>query len=264
MWQRFSVFTVAAVLALRAVAGAGEACPGFGPQSPRDIDLTEGLNPVDYGRAPPSTAMNLCNIHLHRNAEHRAAAYSTYAGDGGDDGIGGGYECTLAEDLTPAERARPEVNHCQGLQPGDTIEVHWVLSSCDVSPGPGLGACASEACVNPTLQVEAQVFTLVNDSGAMDFMDLAWQGHTVDGRPQPRALPADTGAPVKYHGSTTGPKYSGTQCSPYQVHWSVRPQCAKLDINSLSRWCANNDFEETGPHGVRALVINPELLAPVD
>ena len=46
----------------------------------------------------------------------------------------------------------------RGVKPGDTIEVHWVYSSCDVSPGKTLGACLSDACVNPQLRVETQVF----------------------------------------------------------------------------------------------------------
>lgn len=238
-------------------------CESFGPQSPRDITVTQGANPVVFGKAPAASEMNLCNIHLHENAEHRGPGFAVYTGKGDKNGIGGGYACGLSSRLTKAELATPSVNHCSGLKPGDTIEVHWVFTSCDTDPGAGLGACLSESCANPTLRVEAQVFTLVNDPNALSFEDLAYQGNEVDGRHQPRSLPTGTGSPVEYLGSTTGPKYDEQTCSPLQVNWSVRPQCAKLDINSLSNWCADNVFDEHAPHGVRELVREPSLLSPI-
>ncbi len=73
-----------------------------------------------------------------------------------------------------------------------------------------------------------------------------------------------TGKPVEFTGSTTGPSYTEQVCSPLQVSWSVRPKCAKLDINSLGKWCENNAFEEDHAHGVRKLVVNPELLSEIE
>jgi len=55
----------------------------------------------------------------------------------------------------------------------------------------------------------------------------------VNGRPQAKALPTKMGEAVEFMGSTAGPKYTEATCSPLQVTWSVRPKCAKLDINSL-------------------------------
>ncbi|TPW18512.1 MAG: hypothetical protein FD130_200, partial [Halothiobacillaceae bacterium] len=63
--------------------------------------------------------------------------------------------------------------------------------------------------------------------------------------------------------STTGPKYSDQSCSPLGVTWSVRPQCAKVNINSVGEWCKNNEFKEDHAHGVRKLVVNPKLLSPI-
>ena len=78
-------------------------------------------------------------------------------------------------------------------------------------------------------------------------------------------IPSDTGEPVLFRGSTTGPSYDQSTCSPAQVTWSVRPQCARLDVNSLHRWAeAGNVFEETKSHGVRQLVTAPELLSPIE
>ena len=44
---------------------------GFGPQSPRDIDLKGGNNGRTFNAAPAHTEMHLCNIHFHKNAEHK-------------------------------------------------------------------------------------------------------------------------------------------------------------------------------------------------
>ena len=245
---------------------SGEACVGFGPQTPRDIDSLGGENKRSFAMALPSTQMNLCNIHFHENAEHKAKDFSIYAGDG-NHGYDSGYQCGISKELSKAELAPTKGAICKGkhgdLQPGDTIEVHWVHSSADVKPGPTLGSCLSDSTMNPALRVETQVFTLVNDPSALDFNDLDYDGHMVNGYHQPKALPTNTGKPVEFLGSTTGPKYSEQQCSPLQVGWSVRPQCAKLDINSVGEWCKDNAFNEDHAHGVRKLVTNPKLLSTI-
>lgn len=238
----------------------GPACEGFGPQTPRDIDNHNGNNPQIFSLAPPASNMNLCNIHFHNNAEHKAKDFAIFAGDG-EHGHGGGYQCKMSKNLTAAELKKPAKDICKGLKPGDTIEVHWVHSSCQIKPGKGLGSCLSDKCANPDLRVETQVFTLVNDKSAMNFNDFAYGGNKVNGLHQAKSLPAGTGAAVQFMGSTTGPSYSESTCSPLQVTWSVRPQCAKLDINSLGQWCEKNEFSEDHAHGVRKLVTNPKLLS---
>lgn len=239
---------------------AGPACTGFGPQTPRDIDGHHGTNKQLFSLAPKSKNMNLCNIHFHNNAEHKAKAFSIYAGEG-EHGHGGGYQCRISKHLSKAELKKPSQKICKGLKPGDTIEVHWVHSSCDIQPGAGLGSCLSKKCANPDLRVETQVFTLVNDKSAMNFNDFAYGGNMVKGRHQAKSLPKGTGNAVDFMGSTTGPKYTESTCSPLQVTWAVRPKCAKLDINSLGEWCKSNEFSEDHAHGVRKLVTNPKLLS---
>ena len=263
--MRLTCFVVTAglLLSLHASAGSspqpsddesGNVCEGFGPQTPRDIDSAKGRNSVIFTVAPKASEMNLCNIHFHENAEHKAKAFSIYAGDG-HDGYNSGYQCKLSKTLSEKELAPTAGSICAGehgdLVPGDTIEVHWVYSSCDIKPGPTLGACFSESCANPDLRVETQVFTLVNDSAALNFNELQ-SAHN---------LPKNTGKPVEFLGSTTGPSYNDAVCSPYQVTWSVRPKCAKLDINSVGQWCTSNIFKEDHAHGVRKLVTNPKLLS---
>lgn len=231
-------------------------CEGFGPQTPRDISMTSGTNPVDFAMAPPATELNLCNIHTHTNAEHKAPGFEIFAGDG----VNGGWQCNETPDLTAAELA-PAPGAYEGVVPGDTIEVHWVHSSCPVQPGETLGACLSEGCDDPFLRVEAQSFLVVNDPSAANFMDMVERSGTTNGFHQANMIPASTGTPVEFRGSTTGPSYTEAVCSPLQVTWSVRPSCMKLDINSLHAWAeSGNVFGETKSHGVRQIVTSPELL----
>jgi hypothetical protein len=237
-----------------------EVCEGFGPQTPRDIDMLAGDNKRVFPVAPPASQMNLCNIHFHKNAEHKARAFSVFAGEGKH----GGYQCGISKELTAAELKAPSGDVCKGVKPGDTIEVHWVHSSCDVTPGEGLGSCLSESCANPSLRVETQVFTVVNDPDALDFNAMDYDGMVVDGYHQAKMIPDTSGAPVEFLGSTTGPSFNEKACSPLQVTWSVRPQCAKVDINSLGKWCEDNAFNEDHAHGVRQLVTDLRLLAPIN
>lgn len=239
---------------------APELCVGMGPQTPRDISSAIGLNSVTFPKAPPSGAMNLCNIHTHTNAEHKGPGFSIFV-DASDNG---GYACNETSDLTDAE-LEPAPGAYQGVVPGQTIEVHWVHTTCDASPGEGLGACVPEGCTDPLLRVEAQTFLVVNDPNALDFTKMAEVIEEKGGFYQAGLIPSDTGTPVTFPGSTTGPSYSQAECSPAQVTWNVRPMCAKVDISSLNKWAEEgNVFNETKSHGVRQLVTAPELLSPIE
>lgn len=243
------------------VADAAEAlCLDSGPQTPRDISSALGTNGVEFPMAPASSELNLCNIHTHTNAEHKGPDFSVFVNDSDY----GGYACNDTSSLTADELA-PAPGAFGKVKPGDTIEVHWVHTSCDIEPGPGLGSCVSDTCEAPLLRVEAQTFLVVNDADAADFMDMVYAGNPSGGMHQPMMIPSDTGTPVVFRGSTTGPSYTQSKCSPFQVTWSVRPQCTKLDINSLHAWAeSGNVFEETKSHGVRQLVTAPELLSPIE
>lgn len=235
----------------------------FGPQSPRDISSVEGSNTLDFADAPPYSQMNLCNIHFHEGAEHRGGEFTTYAGNGDGEGYGTGYlydgELSDAE-LAPIDYAVGKGDHST-LEPGDTIEIHYVHTTAKVSPGPTLGACLNEAVSNPQLRVEAQVYVLVNDENAADLGTLTQIG-TADGFYQAENLPNNTGTPVVYDGSTTGPSYN-EKASPFQVTWSVRPKVMKVSIKSVSKWLESNIFEEDHAHGVRNLITDPRLLSPI-
>jgi hypothetical protein len=237
---------------------------GFGPQSPRDIDSKSGVNKRVFSEAPAYTEMNLCNIHFHQNAEHKGGEFTQYAGNGDGKGYGTGYKYSgnlTDKELRPLDHEICPSEH-QALFPGDTIEVHYVHSTAQVKPGPTLGACLSDAVVNPQLRVETQVYVLVNDDQAADFSKLT-EHSVVNGLHQAINIPSDTGIPVQYEGSTTGPGYN-EKASPLKVSWSVRPQVSKVNISSVGEWCKQNTFDEDHAHGVRNLVINTELLSEIE
>ncbi|WP_420839682.1 delta-class carbonic anhydrase [Colwellia maritima] len=236
---------------------------GFGPQSPRDIDLIEGENTIAFDTAPLAAEMNLCNIHFHENAEHKGGEFTEYAGNGDGHGYHSGYKYTGV--LSEAELTETAEDVCPSshgsLEPGATIEVHYVHSTAQVNPGPTLGACLSESIGNPQLRVESQVFVLVNDENALDFMSLTAHDNAT-GKNQALNIPTNTGTSIQYNGSTTGPGYN-EEGSPFQVSWGVRPKVAKVNIQTVGDWCKGNVFEEDHAHGVRNLVQNAKLLSTI-
>ncbi|AYQ55854.1 hypothetical protein MS2017_0093 [Bathymodiolus thermophilus thioautotrophic gill symbiont] len=236
---------------------------GFGPQAPRDIDAISGKNLRLFVAAPASTEMNLCNIHFHKNAEHKGGEFTKYAGNGDGHGYQSGYK--YSGKLSTSELGSIKHNICpskhSALSTGDTIEVHYVYSTSQVKPGPTLGSCLNEAIKNPQLRVETQVYVLVNQKNALDFNNLT--KYSVENNLyQATNIPNNTGTPVQYAGSTTGPGYN-EKGSPFQVTWSVRPNVAKVNINSVGKWCEGNVFNEDHAHGVRNLVTNPDLLSKI-
>ncbi|ATX81517.1 hypothetical protein Ga0123462_0647 [Mariprofundus ferrinatatus] len=251
------------IAAQRAALAKNTKGAGFGPQSPRDIDSAAGNNARVFSAAPAHTAMNLCNIHFHKNAEHKGGEFTTYAGNGDGHGYLSGFKYN--GQLSEAELAPVSHEICPSahgsLYPGDTIEVHYVHSTADITPGPTLGSCLSESIGNPQLRVETQVYVLVNDKKAADFGKLTAISGKGKGA-QATGIPSNTGTPVQYTGSTTGPGYN-EKGSPYQVSWSVRPQVAKVNIDSVGKWCKGNVFNEDHAHGVRNLVQNPDLLSAI-
>jgi cadmium carbonic anhydrase-like repeat protein len=236
---------------------------GYGPQSPRDIDLIAGNNSRSFKAAPDFSEMSLCNIHFHESAEHKGGEFTKYVGNGDGEGFGGGY--AYSGELRAAELADTGVEIGSGengdLAPGDTIEVHYVYSTAQVTPGPTLGACLSDTIKNPQLRVETQVYVLVNDNSALNFVKLN-EVSQLNGLFQAKNMPSNTGEPVQYAGSTTGPGYN-EKGSPFQVTWSIRPQIAKVNVLTVGQWLDDNVFEETFAHGVRNLVVNPDLLSTI-
>ena len=236
---------------------------GYGPQSPRDLSSKRGTNKRLFNPAPSYQNLNLCNIHMHKNAEHKGGQFTEFAGYGDGKGYESGYK--YSGKLTSGELMPLAQQICKGdhssLSVGDTIEVHFVHSSARVKPGPTLGSCLSDTLSNPQLRVEAQVYVLVNDSSALDFVKLTKTGE-INGYQQAINIPKNAGVPIKYAGSTTGPSYN-EKGSPLQVSWSVYPKVLKVNAESVGKWCVGNDFNEDHAHGVRNLVRDPELLSNI-
>ena len=236
---------------------------GFGPQSPRDLGAKVGKNARSFASAPAYQAMNLCNVHFHANAEHKGGEFTKYAGNGDGKGFQTGF--AYSGKLTDVERKPLDAPVCKGehggLNAGDTVELHYVHSTAQIAPGPTLGACLNENLSNPQLRVEAQVFVLVNDPKAPDFQKFVEVGQR-NGYHQALNIPVNTGTPVRYAGSTTGPAYN-EKGSPLQVSWSVRPKVVKVSAQSVGKWCQGNMFKEDHAHGVRNLVTDPALLSPI-
>ena len=155
--KRLLPWLIAGLWIASGTASAQTLCEGYGPQTPRDIGKRAGGNTRVWTLAPSPAQMNLCNIHTHTNAEHKGPGFSVFAGAG----TFGGYRCNETAELTAEELADPwdGKGPFGNVKPGDTIEVHWVYSSCDVAPGQGLGSCLSDACANPELRVEAQALS---------------------------------------------------------------------------------------------------------
>lgn len=228
-----------------------------GPQTPRDISNKVGTNKVTFPVAPQSSELNLCNIHFHKNAEHKGPEFSVNKGEGKHEG----FACNAKIDRSLTKFKPIGKGACNNIEVGDTIEVHWVHSSCNVSPGKTLGACLSKDCTDPKLRVETQVFLLVNDSTAPSFSAYTSLKKR-NGYHQAKSLPSRKNV-VEFLGSTTGPSYNNT-CSPFKVNWSVTPNCQQLDIKSVHKWCEGNVFGEDHAHGIRKLVTNPKHLSPIE
>lgn len=243
----------------------------IGAQSPRNILMGSGSAPA-VALPATTTPYNLCNLHFHKGAEHMSPLAPTGNLPLGFSiaAPGGGYQCDRTSYLTAAQLTEPVrpagKKKCENVRAGDTIEVHWVFSSCDVNPGRNLGACTKEG-QTCALRVESQVFTLVNDASAKRFSSFS---------PEAKAktpianVTLPDGERVVYRGSTTNPAYNTSdKCSPASVMWGVRKQCELLDVSSLHDWCEENE-KESSPfsgqkegHDPRGLVTRLELLSPI-
>ena len=225
-----------------------------GPQAPRDIDSAWGTNTTKFKTAFKTSKMNLCDIHYHWNAEHKSAAYSTFVDTHSDHS---GWAVVEPASTDPEERAEHDIAHLLdgdaheiGVMVGDTIEVHFVHTSCNVKykeldPDNGLGNCSTSVCANPQLRVVAQVFKVVEHDA--DVTDLDHPMKHDDGR-------------VVYTGSTTGSKYNNDHCSPLQVTWDVKKTPATINAHGLAHWSHEH---KQHAHAVRELVTHDDLLSPL-
>ena len=238
--------------------------PNAGPQAGRHLDLTKcvsGNNPFEVERAATWNRMKQCDIHFHPEPEHDLPKpFPSYPIV--DHVYRAGHGC-LNKDSTE-----------QGLKLGQIIEFHFAFTNAtgDVRQ-PKLSSCVGSDFPNVSIRVEAQHFVLVNESvvnrtffenftGTVPLSDSdGWTAAQLPG--DLNNLTDDNLEVVEYAGSTTGNTFDETLCSQYKVTWRVSKNVIPLDIDSVHKWCDNNDFNETHGHGSRIpFVSNPALLSP--
>jgi hypothetical protein len=236
--------------------------PKAGPQSPRSILDGSGNQAANLAKAPPFEALNLCNVHFHRGAEHRGHGFL----DPADPAENRDFVCNEDPEIEATkERYRPtrgkEVE-CSELSPNDTIEIHWVFTSCPVNTErTSLNACL---CDGQQLRVESQVFLLSDKDTAVKMSELAEFGKNNTGSspvPAPVQSILKNRDSVEYLGSTTGPHFTNEVCSPFLVTWNVRKNCEKLSVKELKNWCEDNEFKAEAAHGARGLVTDRTRLS---
>ena len=117
--SHIAVFTVLSLLLVPGLALAESktpegTCEGAGPQTPRDIHMTAGTNPTVFAKAPARADMQLCDIHFHRFAEHKAEGYSKLMGEGDYRG----YVCDGSTPAKDSDRNTDTSKGCAGIGVG--------------------------------------------------------------------------------------------------------------------------------------------------
>jgi len=178
-----------------------------------------------------------------------------------------GYQCKWY-DVNDAKFVRPYVwRHCQGMEIGETYEVHWPHSAAGQCGTPNQyqtpfydGVFCTDGVLTDTaaqIGVQAQVFTIVNDEEY--YYPNLMRGMIVDG---------EFGQDIaKYTGSTTGTTRDNEICSQFSpITWQVDRKCHLISASSFDKMCADmkaqrDDMtDDLYAHGSRELVAD-ELTA---
>jgi len=254
-------------------------------------NVTKGyVGNMDVGDIKPNTKpffqSNMCpvNVHWHLGTEHYSYGQFDEHGNGphgnqprpdwanrklGDKKeVRDGFRCHHY-DKEDTKFTKPyEWKHCEGMEVGETYEVHW--------PHSAAGACGTVNqyqtpfydgvfCNLPmetfsTLQaqdisnavgVHSQVFTIVNDEEY--FYPDMMRGMIVD---------KDMGKDIHiYTGSTTGTSRDNQMCSQYApVTWQVDRKCHMISASSFDKLCYDMKMQRSDmsddlhAHGSRELV----------
>jgi len=229
-------------------------CTDAEAQSPRDV--TPGSFGAKSGRNIPPLNYDVINdlvqvnTHFHYGAEHYSEGQYDQVNAGSGEYMPGtgeqpGWFCdneklgVTTQELTPFT-----FQYCDGVEVGNTYEIHWVYSSGGSTIADGLGGAFARTN-NADVIVASRSFVVVNDGGN-NVEDLL---HT----------PGFESAPTTYYGSTTGASFDNTVCSPYQVTWAVDPMCNLISASSFDTMCRDMKEQyqmtaDTAAHGSRTLV----------
>ncbi len=128
----FGFLALSAISVSAALADGPAETEVCGPQSPRDISLAGGSNPV---AVPGGETPHLCNVHFHEPFEHQGFA------------------------SVPAASASPGEPVCGSADNGDDVEFHWVYTNCTL-PTPAVKGLANCVCdrSDMVLRVFAQTY----------------------------------------------------------------------------------------------------------
>jgi len=264
------------------------------PSPQAGANVTKGyVGNMDMGDIKPNTKpffqSNMCavNVHWHLGTEHYSYGQFDEFGSGPNGNaprpewaqrdlatteeakdIRGGFRCNHYDE-TDTKFTKPyEWKHCEGMEVGETYEVHW--------PHSAAGACGTvnqyqtpfydgvfcnlpyetfellEAQdISNAVGVHSQVFTIVNDEEF--FYPDMMRGMIVD---------KDMGKDIHiYTGSTTGTSRDNEMCSQYApVTWQVDRQCHMISASSFDKLCYDMKMQRSDmsddlhAHGSRELV----------
>ena len=247
-------------------------------------NVTKGYNGMfDAGdRVPIVTSYKeagLCpvNVHWHLGTEHLSVGQFDENGTGpkttrrrrrsrsmlAEKEVRLGFQCNYYN-ATDEKFTKPfDWKHCEGMQVGQTYEVHW--------PHSAAGMCGTEwqmqtpfydgvfcksgiISLDPlnTFQkigVQAQVYTIVND-------ETYYNDNLINGWIEYPDMDV-----AKYTGSTTGTTRSNEICSRFTpITWQVDRKCHMVSASSIDKLCEDMKAQKADmsddlhAHGARELV----------
>jgi|EP01082_Thalassiosira_pseudonana_P010496 hypothetical protein len=265
-----------------------------GPQAGGNV--TKGyVGELDVGDLTPNTKQyfqsSMCpvNVHWHLGSEHYSYGEFDENGDGphgniprpdwanrdlagAGESVPDGFRCHHFDETDAKFTTKYEWKHCEGMEVGETYEVHW--------PHSAAGACGTvnqyqtpfydgvfcnlpmETFVTLGAQdiasavgVHGQVFTVVNDESYF-YPDMI-RGMIVD-------PDMNMGQDVAmYTGSTTGDSRSNEMCSQYApITWQVDRKCHMISASSFDKLCYDMKMQrddmsdDLHAHGSRELVMD--------
>jgi len=258
-------------------------------------NVTKGyVGDLDVGEIKPNTnpyyASSMCpvNVHWHLGTEHYSVGEYDEGGDGphgnqpipewanrdlaSDEKVRDGFRCHHYDAEDPKFTTPYEWQHCEGMEVGETYEVHWphsaagacgtvnqyqspfydgVFCNLDMEAFQNIVATAGAQGIASAVGVHGQVFTIVNDDSYY-YGDMM-RGMIIDG---------EMGKDVHYYtGSTTGTSRDNTMCSSYApITWQVDRKCHMISASSFDKLCYDMKMQrddmssDLHAHGSRELV----------
>jgi hypothetical protein len=257
-------------------------------------NVTKGyVGNLDVGDIEPNTKQyfqsSMCpvNVHWHLGTEHYSAGEYDEGGDGphgnqprpdwanrdlAEGEVRDGFRCHHYDAEDPKFTTPYNWQHCEGMEVGETYEVHWphsaagacgtvnqyqspfydgVFCNLDMDGLTGLLETAGPQGIASAVGVHGQIFTIVNDEEYY-YGDMI-RGMIVDG---------DMGKDIHYYtGSTTGTSRDNEMCSSYApITWQVDRKCHMISASSFDKLCYDMKMQrddmsgDLHAHGSRELV----------